>query len=58
MDMGQTEVLGVEFDADYSMAVEVFSATWIWMVTLLLIIATAIVSGLDRRRPDGRATAS
>jgi len=58
MDMGQTEVVGVEFDADYSMAVEVFSATWIWMVALLLIIATAIVSGLDRRRPDGGAAAA
>ena len=59
MDMGQAEVLGVaEFNANYSMAVEVFSATWIWMVALLLIIATAIVSGLDRRRPDRSSIAA
>jgi hypothetical protein len=51
MDMGDSEVLSVAFEANYSMAVEVFSATWIWMVALVLIIATAIVTGLDRRRP-------
>ncbi len=51
MEMGASEVLSVGLEANYSMAVEVFSATWIWMVALLLIIATAIVTGLDRRRP-------
>lgn len=51
MDTGAPEVLGVDFEANYSMAVEVFSATWVWLVALLLIIATAIVTGLERRRP-------
>lgn len=52
MDMEDAEVLSVELEANYSMAVEVFSASWIWVVALLLIIATAIVTGLDRRRAD------
>jgi hypothetical protein len=51
MDMMETEILSAEIGANYSMAVEVFSATWIWLVALLLIIATAIVTGIDRRRP-------
>ena len=58
MDMGRSEVLSVGLEANYSMAVEVFSATWIWMVALLLIIAVAIVTGLDRRRPDKGSAAA
>ena len=52
MDMEDAEVLSVELEANYSMAVEVFSSSWIWVVALLVIIATAIVTGLDRRRTD------
>ena len=58
MDMGTSEVLSVGLEANYSMAVEVFSATWIWMVALLLIIAVAIVAGLERRRPDKGSAAA
>jgi hypothetical protein len=43
---------GVDLQADYNMAVEVIKATWAWMVVLGLLIAWAIVSGLDRRRED------
>jgi hypothetical protein len=50
MDMMDAEVLGVELKPDFSMAVEVFEASWIWMIGLALVIATAIVTGLDRRR--------
>jgi hypothetical protein len=43
---------GVDLQADYNMAVEVIKATWAWVVVLGLLIAWAIVSGLDRRRED------
>jgi hypothetical protein len=58
MDMGTSDVLSVGLEANYSTAVEVFSTTWIWMVALLLIIAVAIVTGLDRRRPDKGSAAT
>jgi hypothetical protein len=53
MTRGQPEVLGVELDADYKMAVEVIESSWAWMVVLLVVIAGAIVSGLDRRKSPG-----
>lgn len=40
----------VDLQADYNMAVEVIKASWAWMVLLGLVIAWAVVSGLDRRR--------
>jgi hypothetical protein len=43
---------GVDLQADYNMAVEVIRATWAWVVVLGLLIAWAIVSGLDHRRED------
>lgn len=51
MDMGDSpQVLGVEFDARYSMAVEVIRSSWVWIIALAVIITAAIVSGIDRRR--------
>ena len=50
LSMDKPEVLGVGLDVDYQMAVEFIEASWVWMIGLLLIIATAIVTGLDRRR--------
>ncbi len=41
---------GVDLQADYNMAVEVIRSSWAWMVLLGLLIAWAIVTGLDRRR--------
>ncbi len=43
---------GVDFRADFSMAVEVIEASWAWIVLLGLVIAYSIISGLDRRRVD------
>lgn len=45
-------ISGVDLQADYNMAVEVIRATWAWVVVLGLLIAWAIVSGLDHRRED------
>lgn len=50
MEMGKPEVLGVELTPDYKMAVEIVEASWIWMIGLALVIAGAIVTGIDRRR--------
>jgi hypothetical protein len=50
MEMGQPEVLDVGLNADYSMAVELIETTWVWMIGLLVLIAGAIATGLDRRR--------
>lgn len=44
-----TSLTGVDFQADYNMAVEIIEASWGWMVLLGLLIAFAILSGLDRR---------
>jgi hypothetical protein len=41
---------GVDLQADYKMAVEVIKSSWAWMAILGLLIAWAIVTGLDRRR--------
>jgi hypothetical protein len=43
---------GVDFQADYNMAVEVIRNSWAWMVLLGLLVAYSIISGLDRRRGD------
>ncbi|MCZ6631250.1 MAG: hypothetical protein O7D28_07870, partial [Actinobacteria bacterium] len=50
MEMGQLEVLEMELSADYKMAVEVIESSWVWMVGLLVVIAGAIVTGIDRRK--------
>lgn len=41
---------GIDFQADYSMAVEVIEASWAWMVLLGLVVSYSIISGLDKRR--------
>ena len=41
---------GIDFQADFNMAVEVIEASWAWIVLLGLVIAYSIISGLDRRR--------
>jgi len=48
--MGEIEVLGVSLEADFSMAVEAFEATRLWIAALALVIAAALVSGMDIRR--------
>ena len=50
MGMGEIEVLGVSLEADFSMAVEAFEATRLWIAALALVIAAALVSGMDIRR--------
>lgn len=56
-EKGRPQVLGAEFDADYAIAVEVIRSSWLWLVGLALLIAVAIVSGLDRRRSGPEPTA-
>ena len=41
---------GVDLQADYKTAVEIIRSSWAWMVLLGLLIAWAIITGLDRRR--------
>lgn len=43
---------GVDLSADYNMAVEVIRASWAWMALLGLVIAWAVISGLDRHPAD------
>lgn len=43
---------GVDFQADYNMAVEVIESSWAWIVLLGLVVAYSIISGLDRRKGD------
>jgi hypothetical protein len=50
MGMGEIEVLGVSLETDFSMAVEAFEATRLWIAALALVIAAALVSGMDIRR--------
>jgi hypothetical protein len=38
-----------DFQADFSLAVEVIEASWVWIALLGLVIAYSIISGLDRR---------
>jgi hypothetical protein len=40
---------GVDFQANYNMAVEIIEASWGWMILLGLLVAHSIISGLDRR---------
>jgi hypothetical protein len=44
------EVLGIELDVDFSLAVEVFEAARLWIAILVLLITAALVSGMERRR--------
>lgn len=50
VDMGDAEVLGVELSADFSMAVEVFETARIWLAVLALMVAAAIIAGVDKHR--------
>jgi len=50
LDLDGVEVLGAEISADFTIAVEVFEATKLWIAVLALLITTVLVSGLDRRR--------
>jgi hypothetical protein len=43
-------ITGVDFQARFSMAVEVIKASWVWFVLLALVISWSIVSGMERRR--------
>jgi hypothetical protein len=47
-----SSINGVDFRADYNMAVEIIKASWVWAAVLALLIAWAIVTGLERRRDD------
>ena len=53
MDMTGFEVLGVDVNADFSMAVELFEAARVWIAGLTLVIAGAIIGGIDRKRFRG-----
>lgn len=59
MAMEQVEVLGAELSADFSLAVEAFEAAKVWIAILALVIAAALVSGMDSRRAreHGRGSA-
>lgn len=46
----QPEVLGVELRADFRTAVELIRTSWVWVLTLAVLVATLIVTGLDRRQ--------
>ena len=50
MAMEEVEVLGASLEADFSLAVEAFEAARVWVAALALLIAAAVVSGMDRRR--------
>lgn len=50
LDMSGIEVLGFEVDANFSMAVEFFETAKFWIAGLALVIAAAIIAGLDRKR--------
>lgn len=50
IDAEDLEVLGIELDAEFSLAVEAFEAARIWISILSLIIAAAVISGMDWRR--------
>jgi hypothetical protein len=47
---GVSYLNGVDFQAEYNMAVEIIRASWGWIAVLALVVAYAILSGLDRRR--------
>lgn len=50
VDGARLEVMGISIEPNYSMAVEVIESSWVYLLALILLIATAIVSGLDRTR--------
>jgi hypothetical protein len=43
-------ITGVDFQARFSLAVEMIEASWVWIVLLALVISWSIVSGMERRR--------
>lgn len=49
----EVEVLGVEIEADFSLAVEAFEEARLWFAILSLIIAAAVVGGMERKRSKG-----
>lgn len=48
--LDQVEVLSAEVTARFSLAVEAFKSTKLWMAILSLMITAALVSGMDHRR--------
>lgn len=52
-DMSLVSFSSVDITPDYKMAVEVIEASWAWMALLGILIAWAILSGLERRRSRG-----
>ena len=51
----EIEVLGAELTAEFSLAVEAFEAAKVWIAILALVIAAAVVSGMDWRRTRRRS---
>ena len=43
-------ITGVDFQARFTLAVEIIEASWVWIVLLALVISWSIVSGMERRR--------
>jgi hypothetical protein len=43
-------ITGVDFQARFSMAVEIIEASWVWIVLLALVVSWSIVTGMERRR--------
>lgn len=43
------EVLGFDVTAGYANAVELIEASWVWVLGLALMIAAALIKGIDRR---------
>ncbi len=54
MEMEEPHVLGIDVMANYSLAVEVVEASWVWMLSLGLLITLAILTNVDRRRSGSR----
>jgi hypothetical protein len=48
--LDNVEVLSAGVTANFSLAVEAFKSTKVWMAALSLMIAAALVSGMDHRR--------
>ncbi|HZD22722.1 MAG TPA: hypothetical protein VE569_04885, partial [Acidimicrobiia bacterium] len=47
-DDDEPEVLAVELSAEYKTAVEMIKTSWVWMLGLAVLVATLIVTGLER----------
>ena len=43
-------ITGVDFQARFSLAVEIIEASWVWIVLLALVISWSIVTGMERHR--------